>query len=134
MEVMVDSNIILDIASEYPNWFQWSSETLAFYADKHMFVINTIIYAEISMGYDKIEEVEAILPTSHFRLMRIPRDAAFYAGKAFLQYRKRGGTKRSPLPDFFIGAHASVLQIPLITRDVSRYRTYFPELTLISPR
>lgn len=134
MDVMIDSNIILDIATEDPNWFEWSSETLAFYADTHMFVINTVIYAEVSVGYEKIEDVDAILPSAHFRKMPVPREAAFNAGKAFLVYRKRGGEKRSPLPDFFIGAHASFLKIPLMTRDASRYRTYFPELMLISPK
>jgi len=133
MEVMVDSNIILDIVTEDTNWFHWSSQTLAFYADTHIFIINPIIYSEISVGFEKMDEVDAILPPAHFRRMPIPWEAAFSAGKSFLQYRKRSGTKRSPLPDFFIGAHAEFLKIPLITRDVARYRTYFPELTLISP-
>lgn len=133
MEIMVDSNVILDITTEDPNWFQWSSQTLTFYADTHIFIINPIIYSEISVGFQKMEDVDAILPPTHFRRMPIPWEVAFSAGKSFLQYRKRSGTKRSPLPDFFIGAHAEYLKIPLITRDVARYRTYFPELSLISP-
>ena len=130
---MVDSNVILDIATEDPNWFYWSSRTLAFYADTHIFIINPVIYSEVSVGFEKMDEVDAILPPTHFRRMPIPWEAAFSAGKSFLQYRKRSGVKRSPLPDFFIGAHAEFLKIPLITRDVARYRTYFPELALISP-
>lgn len=133
MEVMIDSNVILDIVTEDPNWFNWSSETLAFYADTHTLIINPIIYSEVSIGYQKMEDVDTVLPPSYFRRMPIPWEAAFYAGKSFLQYRKRGGTKRIPLPDFFIGAHADFLDIELITRDTARFRTYFPELRLITP-
>ena len=133
MEIMVDSNVILDIVTENRHWFQWSSETLAFYADTHKLVINPIIYAEVSIGFDRIEEVEEILPLTHFRRAQLPWEAAFLAGKCFVKYRKRGGKKRSPLPDFFIGAHATIMGMTLMTRDVSRYRSYFPKLTLISP-
>lgn len=133
MEVMIDSNVILDIVTEDPNWFNWSSDIVAFYADTHTLIINPIIYSEVSIGYQTIEDVDTVLPPSYFRRMPIPWEAAFKAGKSFLQYRKRGGSKRTPLPDFFIGAHADFLGIQLITRDAARFRTYFPELKLITP-
>lgn len=134
MEILVDSNVILDIVTEDRKWFQWSSETLAFYADTKMLVINPIIYAEVSFGFDRIEDVEEVLPLTHFRRAQLPWEAAFLAGKCFLKYRKKGGKKRSPLPDFFIGAHAAVMGLTLMTRDASRYRTYFPKLRIISPK
>ena len=133
MDILVDSNVILDIATEDKDWFRWSSETLADYAETHTLVINPIIYAEVSIGFDRIEDVEMVLPISFFRRDSIPWEAAFLAGKCFVTYRRRGGKKSSTLPDFFIGAHATVAHIPLLTRDVSRYRTYFPKLRLIAP-
>ncbi len=133
MDILVDSNVILDIATEDKNWFRWSSETLANYAETHILVINPIIYAEVSIGFDRIEDVALVLPVSFFRRDSIPWEAAFLAGKCFVACRRRGGEKSSTLPDFFIGAHATVAQIPLLTRDVSRYRTYFPKLKLIAP-
>jgi len=133
MEILVDSNGILDIATENEDWFQWSSETLAFYGDTDILVINPIIYAEVSIGFKRVEEVEAVLPLTHFRRAQLPWEAGFLAGKCFLKYRRKGGKRRSPLPDFFIGAHAAIMEMSLMTRDVSRYRTYFPKLKLISP-
>ncbi len=133
MDMVVDSNVILDIVTEDKRWFPWSSEALAQYAETHALMINPIIYAEVSIGFERVEDVEAILSPMHFRRDPIPWEAAFLAGKCFLNYRKKGGGKRSPLPDFFIGAHAAVLGIPLLTRDASRYRTYFPKLKLIAP-
>ena len=133
MDILVDSNVILDIATEDRHWFRWSSETLANYAETHTLVINPIIYAEVSIGFDRIEDVEMVLPTSHFRRDPIPWEAAFLAGKCFVAYRRSSGKKGSTLPDFFIGAHAAIAQIPLLTRDVSRYRTYFPKLKLVAP-
>ncbi len=133
MDLIVDSNVILDIVTEDRKWFEWSSEALAQYSENHVLVINPVIYAEVSIGFDRIEDVEAILSTPLFRRDPIPWEAAFLAGKCFLQYRRKGGSRRSPLPDFFIGAHAAVLGIPLLTRDASRYRTYFPQLKLIAP-
>ena len=133
MEILVDSNVILDIVTEDPKWFQWSSETFAYYADTHILVINPIIYAEVSIGFERIEEVEDALPRTDFRRAQLPWESAFLAGKCFLIYRKKGGKRRSPLPDFFIGAHATIMGMILMTRDVSRYRTYFPKLSLISP-
>jgi predicted nucleic acid-binding protein len=133
MEVLVDSNIILDIVTEDAEWFEWSSETLAALAGRCILSINPIIYAEVSIGFDRIEEVDEVLPPTHFRRLPLPWEAAFLAGKCFLMYRKRGGKKLSSLPNFFIGAHAAVLSMSLVTRDARRYRTYFPKLALISP-
>ncbi len=133
MDVLVDSNIILDIVTEDRHWYPWSSETLANCAETHTLVINPVIYAEVSIGFDRVEDIEMVLPGSYFRRDPIPWEAAFLAGKCFMTYRRSGGKKSSTLPDFFIGAHAAVAQIPLLTRDVSRYRTYFPKLQLIAP-
>jgi predicted nucleic acid-binding protein len=133
MDILVDSNVILDIVTEDKNWFQWSSDTLARVAENHVLVINPIIYAEVSVGFHRIEDVEVALLPSSFRRDPLPWEAAFLAGKCFLAYRKRSGRSGSTLPDFFIGAHAAVTRIPLLTRDVSRYRTYFPKLKLIAP-
>ena len=133
MEILVDSNVILDIVTEDKKWFQWSSQTLGDYAENHILVINPIIYAEVSVGFDRIEELEAILSPPYFRRDQLPWEAGFLAGKCFRDYRRKGGDKRSPLPDFFIGAHALIAGFPLLTRDISRYRTYFPRLSLIIP-
>ncbi len=133
MEILVDSNVILDIVTENADWFQWSSETLTFYGNTDILVINPIIYAEVSIGFKRIEEVEEVLPLTHFRRAQLPWEAVFLAGKCFLKYRRKGGKRRSPLPDFFIGAHAAIMEMSLMTRDVPRYRTYFPKLKLISP-
>jgi hypothetical protein len=132
-EILVDSNIILDIVTEDPNWFDWSAGKLDEYAQQTQLNINSIIYAEVSIGFEKIEELEAILPINFFHRLDLPWEAAFLAGKCFLQYRQKGGTKRSPLPDFYIGAHAAIREMMLLTRDVNRYSTYFPTLELIVP-
>lgn len=133
MDILVDSNVILDIVTEDKKWFPWSSQALAKYAETHTLVINPIIYAEVSVGFDRIEDVEEVLPSAFFRRDPIPWEAAFLAAKCFLAYRRRRGKKSSTLPDFFIGAHAAVLGIPLLTRDIARYRTYFPKLNIITP-
>jgi predicted nucleic acid-binding protein len=133
MEILVDSNVILDVVTEDREWFQWSSKTLAYYAENHIMVINPIIYAEVSIGFHRIEDVEAAMPLAYFRRAPIPWEAAFLAGKCFLDYRRKGGDKRSPLPDFFVGAHAAIARMALLTRDTSRYRTYFPKLRIIAP-
>jgi len=133
MDILVDSNVILDILTEDKKWFPCSSKTLARYAEQNMLVINPIIYAEVSISFDRIEDLEDLLSPSYFRRDPLPWEAAFLAGKCFLAYRRKGGGKRSPLPDFFIGAHATIAGMPLLTRDVSRYRTYFPNLNLIAP-
>ncbi len=133
MDILVDSNVILDIVTEDKKWFPWSSQALAKYAETHTLVINPIIYAEVSVGFDRIEDVEEVLPSAFFRRDPIPWEAAFLAAKCFLAYRRRRGKKSSTLPDFFIGAHAAVVGIPLLTRDIARYRTYFPKLNIITP-
>lgn len=133
MTVLIDSNIILDIFTEDPKWFTWSSESLAEYAETEILCINPIIYAEVSIQFEKIEKLELALPNNYFKREAVPYEAAFLAGKCFLQYKKRKGTKTAPLPDFYIGAHAAVMGWSLMTRDVSRYETYFPSLELIKP-
>jgi hypothetical protein len=132
-DILVDSNVILDVLTEDPQWFEWSAQMLTNYADQGDLVINPIIYAEISIGFNQLEELEAALPEDFFRRDSLPYAAAFIAGQSFLDYRRRGGERRSPLPDFYIGAHASVAAMPLLTRDVNRYRTYFPLVSLITP-
>ncbi|NER52582.1 MAG: type II toxin-antitoxin system VapC family toxin [Symploca sp. SIO1A3] len=132
-EIMVDSNVILDVITEDPQWFDWSSQMLTDYANQGDLVINPIIYAEIAIGFNQPEEVEEALPEDFFRRDPLPYSAAFLAGQSFLAYRRRGGERRSPLPDFYIGAHAAVANLPLLTRDVNRYQTYFPSVQLITP-
>jgi len=131
--VLVDSNVLIDILTEDQRWFDWSATALASAADRSLVAINPIIYAEVSIGFERIEEVEAALPRHAFERLDLPPEAAFLAGKVFVRYRRTGGTKSTTLPDFFIGAHAAVLGMTLLTRDPRRYRTYFPSLTLICP-
>jgi predicted nucleic acid-binding protein len=131
--VLVDSSVLLDIVTDDPYWFVWSSEALATWAEQAPLYINVVIYAEVSMGFARIEEVEAALPLDQFRRLPMPWEAGFLAGKAFVTYRQRGGTRTLPLPDFFIGAHALVAELALLTRDPRRVRTYFPQVHLITP-
>lgn len=131
--ILVDSNIILDILLEDKRWFSWSSKILEELSEDAQFVINPIIYAEVSIGFLKIEEIEDAVPNTFFLREEIPWEAAFLAGKCFLKYRHAGGAKRSPLPDFFIGAHAAIKKYELVSRDTARYKTYFPQLILHSP-
>jgi predicted nucleic acid-binding protein len=132
-DILVDSNVILDILTEDPQWFEWSAQKLTEYANQGELIINPIIYAEISIGFNQPEELDTAISPDFFRRDPLPYNAAFLAGQSFLEYRRRGGERRSPLPDFYIGAHAAVAQIPLLTRDVNRYRTYFPSVQLITP-
>jgi predicted nucleic acid-binding protein len=124
--VLVDSNVILDIAYEDSRWREWSEGAIEQAAEQTVLVINPVIYAQAV-------HVEAVMPADRFRREALPYEAAFAAGKAFLHYRRRGGTRTSPLPDFYIGAHAAVRQYRLLTRDAARYRTYFPTVELIAP-
>ncbi|MFL6247172.1 MAG: type II toxin-antitoxin system VapC family toxin [Thermoanaerobaculia bacterium] len=133
MFTLVDSNVILDVVTNDATWFEWSSESLARAADGSTLAINPIIFAEISIGFPTIEELEDLLPESDFRRLALPYEAAFLAGKAFLGYRRRGGRRTAPLPDFYIGAHAAVAGMRLLTRDSRRYRTYFPTIDILSP-
>lgn len=131
--VLVDSNVLLDVATDDPTWASWSSEALREAADSSVLVINPLIYAEVSMGFASIEALEEALPVALYRRDDLPYEAAFLAGKAFVRYRRRGGTRPSPLPDFYIGAHAAIAGYRLLTRDAARYRSYFPTVELIAP-
>lgn len=131
--ILVDSNVLLDISTGDPRWSRWSSDALANAADEAVLVINPLIYAEVSIGFDRIEDLEEALDETIFCREPIPYEAAFLAGKSFLAYRKRGGGRSSPLPDFYIGAHAAVAGYRLLTRDAARYRTYYPTVELITP-
>jgi len=130
---LVDSNILLDVLTEDPQWSSWSAEALARSADEGALAINPIIYAEVSIRFATIEELEEALTPHLFERRALPWEAAFLAGKCFLKYRRRGGLGGSSLPDFYIGAHAAVEGMALLTRDATRYRTYFPNLRLIAP-
>lgn len=132
--VLVDSNVILDVVTSDPAWAEWSARALETAADRSVLVINPIVYAEVSIGFGRIEEIEAALPPLAFRRESLPYEAAFLAGKAYARYRRHRGERRSPLPDFYIGAHAAVARYRLLTRDAARYRSYFPTLELIAPR
>jgi predicted nucleic acid-binding protein len=131
---LVDSCVLLDVITGDERWADWSARQIAAAMDSGRVVINPLIYAEISAGYDTIEELDDLLPASGYEREPLPCTAGFAAGKAFLQYRRGGGDKRSPMPDFYIGAHAAVAGYQLLTRDVARYRTYFPTVALIAPR
>ena len=130
---LVDSNVLLDVITEDPRWFAWAAGALERAASASRLVINPIIYAEVSTRYSRIEELDEILPREAVDREPIPYEAAFLAGKTFVAYRRRGGARTSTLPDFFIGAHAAIAGYSVLTRDASRYRTYFPSLELIAP-
>jgi len=130
---LVDSDVLLDVLTEDPVWFEWSSGALARCAEERTVAINPLIYAEVSIGFETPEELDEALPRGSFLRLPLPWEAAFLAGKRFLEYRQRAGTRRSPLPDFYIGAHAQVSDLLLLTRNASRYRTYFPDLEIWAP-
>ena len=132
--ILVDSNIILDVFLDDPNWAEWSESKLVKFSSITKLFINPVVYSEVSIGFKRIEELEYALNKTGLQMLEIPKEALFLAGKAFLTYRKNKGTKRSPLPDFYIGAQAAILKMDLITRDPSRYRTYFPTVQLITPK
>jgi predicted nucleic acid-binding protein len=129
---LVDTNVLLDVFTRDATWAGWSEQALAEAADQGPLVINPIIYAEVSVGFDRIEDLDLEL-ASDFVRSDLPWEAAFLAGKCHLRYRKQGGTKHAPLPDFYIGAHAAIEGHQLLTRDARRFRTYFPSVKLISP-
>ena len=132
-DVLVDSNVLLDVFTGDSEWRDWSDAMLAQSARSSRLVLNPIIYSEVSAHFDSIEDLDDALPPNWIRREAVPWEAAFLAGRCFLKYRRQGGTRRSPLPDFYIGAHASVAGLTLLTRDARRYRTYFPKLKLIAP-
>jgi len=130
--VLVDSNIVLDVFLNDPKWADWSESKLDEYDQLGILYINSIVYSEISIGFKRIEDLESAIAKAGLQMLEIPKEALFLAGKAYLKYKKRKGTKRTPLPDFFIGAQAAVQNLDLITRDVSRYQSYFPTVKLIT--
>ncbi|MER5606680.1 type II toxin-antitoxin system VapC family toxin [Micromonospora tulbaghiae] len=130
---LVDTNVLLDIFTDDPKWADWSGDALAASRDAGLLVINPIVYAEVSVRFARVEDLDDALPAADFLREELPYPAGFLAGKAYARYRSRGGAKRSPIADFYIGAHAAVCRYRLLTRDSSRYRSYFPGLTLIAP-
>lgn len=130
---LVDSSVLLDILTDDPAWADWSSESLIQALDEGRLVTNPIVYAEVSASFDKIEDLDAAIPADDLEREPLPYPAGFLAAKAFLTYRRRGGQRRSPMPDFYIGAHAAVCGYRLLTRDAARYRGYFPTVPLITP-
>jgi len=131
LKTLVDTNVLLDVITSDKVWASWSEAALRKAAEHSTLTINPIIFAEVSMKFSRIEDADTAL--SDFAREPLPYEAGFLSGKAFIAYRRRGGAKRSPMPDFYVGAHAVVGSMQLLTRDAARYRTYFPGLTLISP-
>ena len=131
--ILIDTCVVTDLADPNSLWFEWSASTLERLDQYHTFFINPVIYAECSIGFEKIEEVEALFTQLGFVTKPIPKEALFLAGKAFLQYKRQQGAKNNVLPDFFIGAHAAVSDYQLMTRDKGRFSTYFPPIKLIMP-
>jgi predicted nucleic acid-binding protein len=131
--VLVDSNVLLDVATNDPDWGDWSARALAEVAEHAVLIVNPIVYAEVSVGFTTIEALDAALPEIMYRREALPWEAGFLAGKCFLLYRRRGGARSSPLPDFYIGAHAAIGHLALLTRDAARYRTYFPKVEILAP-
>lgn len=131
---LVDSNVLLDVLTEDPSWYEWSSSALARCAEEGPLAVNPLVYAEVSIGFERIEDLDEALDSAGFQRLALPCEAAFLAGKCFLRYRRRGGVRSLTLPDFYIGAHALVEGRTLLTRDAARYRTYFPRLPLVAPK
>ena len=132
--VLVDTNVLIDVAADDPQWADWSADQLARARESERLALNAIVYAELSVHYDSAEQLESLLAPFKFDRLHLPWEAAFVAGKAFRRYRSRGGSKSAPLPDFFIGAHAATAGLTLLTRDPRRYREYFPSVRLICPK
>jgi len=130
---LVDSNVLFDVMTNDPAWGQWSADRITQALDDGRLVINPIVYAEVSIGFGRIEELDDALPASEFEREPLPYEAGFLAGKAYVAYRRRGGSRRSPMPDFYIAAHAAVRGYRLLTRDAKRYLTYFPGVEVIAP-
>jgi predicted nucleic acid-binding protein len=131
--ILVDTNVLLDVLQDDPQWAAWSLEKLDAASVTDTLAINAVIYSELSIAFERIEELEAVITEGSLSVELIPREALFLAGKVFLTYRRSRGTKQSVLPDFYIGAHAAVMQWPILTRDVGRFRTHFPTVSLITP-
>jgi len=131
--LLVDTNVLVDVLQNDPQWADWSIGQLRAQAQLHQLLINPVIYAELSLSFSTFEALDRVVATMELAMHEMPRPALFLAGKAYLQYRRRGGGKAQVLPDFFIGAHAAVEGWPLLTRDASRFRTYFPSLEVVAP-
>ena len=131
--ILVDTCVLLDVLQSDARWADWSQDQLEYAAAHGGLVINPVIFAELSVWYENLQEFESVLADFGARFEELPREALFLAGKAFRQYRARGGTRASVLPDFFIGAHAAVRELPLLTRDTTRIRAYFPTVALLAP-
>jgi len=130
---LVDTNVLLDLVTNDETWADWSVAQLEEASFRGPLVINDVVYAELSVRYERIEDLEAFIEAAGLVLRPLPRSALFLAGKVFIRYRRSGGTRTGVLPDFFIGAQAAVAELPLLTRDVGRYQTYFPTVELIVP-
>ena len=131
--LLVDTNVLVDVLQNDPQWADWSIAQLRAQVQLHPLAINPVIYAELSLSFSTFEALDRVVATMELAMHEVPRPALFLAGKAYLQYRRRGGAKAQVLPDFFIGAHAAVEGWPLLTRDAGRFRTYFPHLEVIAP-
>jgi predicted nucleic acid-binding protein len=132
--VLIDSNILIDLATEHPIWADWSAKAVAECADHARLIINPIVYAEVSISYLTLDELDSALPADSYARHALPWEAAYLAGKAYLKYRQRGVSRVTPIPDFYIGAHAAVERFALLTRDAARYRTYFPVVEVLAPQ
>lgn len=132
-ETIIDSNVLIDLLLRDENWFDRSSEAVMSAMNDSAVVINPIIYAEVSLSFKKIEDLDKVLPMDLYRRDELPYEAAFLAGRAFVKYRRQGGSRTSPMPDFYIGAHAEVSNFRVLTRDPRRFRRYFPSVELIAP-
>ena len=131
--MFVDANVLIDIFGRDGVWYEWSLAKLQECSASHDLVINHIVYAELASAFVKSEELDKRIASLKLEIIDLPKEAAFLAGKAFAQYRKNGGAKTNVLSDFFIGAHAQVMGVPILTRDVRRYRSYFPDVPLVAP-
>lgn len=131
---LVDTNVLLDLVTDDPVWAEWSIAQLEAASIRGPLLINDVVYAELAVRYERIEHLDAFIEQADLEVCPIPREALFLAGKVFTRYRRAGGSRMGVLPDFFIGAHAAVMELPLLTRDISRYRTYYPTLKLITPK
>lgn len=131
--ILVDTNVLLDVVQDDPQWGDWSQAQLDAHSLADSLVINAVIYSELSVAFERIEELEVVIAAAALSVEPIPREALFLAGKVFLNYRRRRGSRHSMLPDFYIGAHAAVRGYPILTRDTGRYRSYYPTVRLITP-
>jgi predicted nucleic acid-binding protein len=131
--MLVDTNVLVDVLENDPVWADWSVAQLRAQAQVHRLVVNPVIYAELALTFQAVEALDEALEALEIPMLEIPKPALFLAGKAFVRYRRTGGTKQSVLADFFIGAHAAVAKLPILTRDTRRYATYFPSVRLVAP-